>query len=821
MSIDQKLVATVKKKTKIIEERIFNLGYPPASGKECVPSFVWALRERTGIENVYYEYKDKNNSTCFYIRRYEPYDDGNPTAKKKIVPYSYDKNKAEWVQKAWPKDRSLFREHLLRDGNTVLIVEGEKTVLQAAKHFPNYDCISWSGGSKAVGLSTYEALKDKKVILFPDNDKPGVEAVHEIAKILIEQDITDDVHIVNIPKEFPERWDLADPINIPGYTYQGLLDSYKEYDADEYVKIWEKINKREDKKITKATAATISTEYCYVMANDMFNKIGSAEFYNHSQLNNFHSHLIKDATLTDLMLNNAEFAKAETFITSAKFKPGILDITKPGIIPLISRGKVLNIYIPNHLAAVKGDVKFLIDFFIWLVGRNKWKVIEEWIAYNIQYPGEKIKWSLVIVSTIEGAGKGLLVRIISQILGFENVNENANYKHLVNTHNTLLIGTQVLVLNEVSLGDFKSKAEGTNALKNFIADDYYSCNFKGKPMVKLPNFTNIIILSNDVTVVQAANGARRYFYSNITRTEEELIKITDEGFFEKAWNFVDSDAGGSALINYFKNEVKITDATVFKKRAPITADLIELQEQSKHPLEKKLEHDLTRTDLDNRKIFNHKFCGLMTFNELNEKLSTSNKDATEQYKWGSFGDDAIYKFLNHNATRWNDGATTRQVSIRGFRQRFHLLDDSRCPLPGKSYKDLTPKQIETIYIKYETVVAAIDGEKATHANAILGEPRLVVELKDKINRWCQSGKYGEVEYQGRQPLEVFNGLIASTEETNHNDQFTVINIIKMRAAIATGVRSPEQILDAIIKETDANTSIAEYAKEIGIRETNF
>mgnify|MGYP000633842260 CR=1 FL=1 len=98
MSIDQKLVATVKKKTKIIEERIFNLGYPPASGKECVPSFVWALRERTGIENVYYEYKDKNNSTCFYIRRYEPYDDGNPTAKKKIVPYSYDKNKAEYLK---------------------------------------------------------------------------------------------------------------------------------------------------------------------------------------------------------------------------------------------------------------------------------------------------------------------------------------------------------------------------------------------------------------------------------------------------------------------------------------------------------------------------------------------------------------------------------------------------------------------------------------------------------------------------------------------------------------------------------------------------
>ena len=53
-----------------------------------------------------------------------------------------------------------------------------------------------------------------------------------------------------------------------------------------------------------------------------------------------------------------------------------------------------------------------------------------------------------------------------------------NYKHLTNTHNTLLIGTAVIGANEVSLGDFKSKNEGTNTLKNFVADDFYSCNFK-------------------------------------------------------------------------------------------------------------------------------------------------------------------------------------------------------------------------------------------------------------------------------------------------------------------------------------------------------
>ena len=62
--------------------------------------------------------------------------------------------------------------------------------------------------------------------------------------------------------------------------------------------------------------------------------------------------------------------------------------------------------------------------------------------------------------------------MFENLLGEDNVNENANYKHLTNSHNTLLIGKQLIVLNEVSLGDFKStrKKEGTNTLKNFVAE---------------------------------------------------------------------------------------------------------------------------------------------------------------------------------------------------------------------------------------------------------------------------------------------------------------------------------------------------------------
>jgi hypothetical protein len=544
---------------------------------------------------------------------------------------------------------------------------------------------------------------------------------------------------------------------------------------------------------TASKLEDIKKTYCYVMANDMYNKLGSGEFYQAIQINNFHAHevFIEKGTLTNKLLKSKKFNKAETFITSAKYKPGLINVDRPGIIPLINNGIVLNIYIPNYLTEKKGDVEFLIEFFIWLIGEEKWRIIEKWIAYMLIYPGEKIKWSIVLVSVVEGVGKGLLARILSRILGSDNVNENANYKHLANTHNTLLIGKQVVVLNELSLGDFKSKNEGTNTLKNFVGDDTYSCNFKGKPMVILPNLTNFMLFSNDEAVLGLKQGVRRYFFCNITKTEEEIIKKTDEGLFKRAWDFVDSDEGASALIYYFKKEVDMTDTDMFKMRAPETDDLKQLIEQSKHPLQKKLEHDLHRPDLMNRKIFDSRWCGLITFNELNEALNTHDKEENKNYNWGTFGDDAILKFLSANAIRWNNGEATRQISINGVKHRFYLLDDARCLIPGKSYKDLTPKQIETIYLNYVAVSKEIREEEKNYNDAVHNLPDRVLEVMTMIT---EGASYKKI-YKKEIPEDVFNKLINGKEKLGHNDQFTVEVIIKYNKIIARGIRTPEQILE--------------------------
>ena len=542
---------------------------------------------------------------------------------------------------------------------------------------------------------------------------------------------------------------------------------------------------------TASKLEEIKKSYCYVKANDMFYQFGTTDFYLAPQINNYHKHevFIEKGTLTNKLLGSRDFKRAETFITSAKFKPGIIKIDKPGIVPMVNRGVVLNIYIPNYLEPKKGDVKFVIDFYTWLIGEEKWKIIEQWIAYMLQYPGIKMKWAIVLVSNIEGVGKGLLARICSRILGQENVNENANYKHLTNTHNTLLVGVQLLVLNEVSLGDFKSKAEGTNTLKNFVADDVYSCNFKNKPMIKLPNLTNFMLFSNDERVLSVNDGARRYYFCNIKKTEEEIINKNDSGEFQRLFDFADSDEGASALLNYFLNEVKIKDPTIFQKRAPQTDDLKELIEQSKHPVIKKLEYDLTRPEWIERKIFNMNMCGLITFEELQDKMST-NKSGDDNFTWGSYGDDALYKFLSSNCIKWNNGENTRQIEINGTRHRFYNLDDSRCPIPGKSYKDLTPKQIETIYINWNSIKKAIYSEEIDYKRAEQELPRSIKELKRNfaLKKLTKNNETFE-ETLGRLRRGEYKIITKSTEDAL-SDYETNLRIIKK------GIRTPEQIVES-------------------------
>lgn len=100
-------------------------------------------------------------------------------------------------------------------GGIVLVVEGEKTADAANKLFAkdNIVCISWWGGAAAVSKSNWTPLFGKQVVIWPDNDSAGFKAAEAICTELRKVGVQS-LHVVDneiLTKQFPEKWDLADP----------------------------------------------------------------------------------------------------------------------------------------------------------------------------------------------------------------------------------------------------------------------------------------------------------------------------------------------------------------------------------------------------------------------------------------------------------------------------------------------------------------------------------------------------------------------------------------------------------------------------------
>ena len=117
----------------------------------------------------------------------------------------------EWQWKAPTGARPLLLSHRLaeRPDVPVLVVEGEKTWDAAQRLFPQVICCTWSGGCKALGKSSWALLTGRKVVLWPDNDAPGQQAMDELAQRLLQLPGTT-VRMVANPPEAPEGWDIAD-----------------------------------------------------------------------------------------------------------------------------------------------------------------------------------------------------------------------------------------------------------------------------------------------------------------------------------------------------------------------------------------------------------------------------------------------------------------------------------------------------------------------------------------------------------------------------------------------------------------------------------
>jgi len=154
-----------------------------------------------------YCYRDYEGRILGYVIRFEKDKD------KMTLPLTYcvnDKGDKAWWWKGFPVSRLPYGAELIKGStNTILIVEGEKKCEAARSLFPDMTVISWIAGTGSVHLTDWLALKGKDVVLWPDNDEPGLKCMAKLKTILGAAGASS-VRVVSLPVDTPQGWDMAD-----------------------------------------------------------------------------------------------------------------------------------------------------------------------------------------------------------------------------------------------------------------------------------------------------------------------------------------------------------------------------------------------------------------------------------------------------------------------------------------------------------------------------------------------------------------------------------------------------------------------------------
>ena len=161
------------------------------------------------VETGRYCYRDLEGNIFGYVVRFEKGKD------KMTLPLTYCTNERggkSWWWKGFPVPRLPYGAELLKNSNkSILIVEGEKKCEDARGIFPEMTVMTWVAGTGSVHLTDWSSLSGKEVVLWPDNDEPGLKCMKKL-KTILEKGEVSSIRVVSLPADTPQRWDLADEL---------------------------------------------------------------------------------------------------------------------------------------------------------------------------------------------------------------------------------------------------------------------------------------------------------------------------------------------------------------------------------------------------------------------------------------------------------------------------------------------------------------------------------------------------------------------------------------------------------------------------------
>jgi putative DNA primase/helicase len=165
-------------------------------------------------------YHDFAGATLFAVLRFDS--DGG----KEFLPLTLwrDAQGLRWRWKSVPSPRPIYNLDKLaaRPGAPVVVCEGEKSADAAARIFPKSVAVTSPGGAKAADKADWSVLRERKVLVWPDDDAPGRSYAGTVGARLAALDC--DVSVIDAHKlsrtapgggtrePSKDGWDAADAI---------------------------------------------------------------------------------------------------------------------------------------------------------------------------------------------------------------------------------------------------------------------------------------------------------------------------------------------------------------------------------------------------------------------------------------------------------------------------------------------------------------------------------------------------------------------------------------------------------------------------------
>jgi hypothetical protein len=536
------------------------------------PSDTWFMERFERLPDKIYEYRNERGQLQFIVIRINA---ELPDIPKKIVRAVCSARPKDgsgspfWIAQAYPTTwtRPLYNlpELINRPNDPVLVVEGEKAADAARRLLPQYVVVTWAGGTGTTRLTNWGPLQNRNVVLWPDNDDPGIKAMAEITQLIgkgkkaaksVKQIFTE------TDDNFPKGFDLGDayedsytPLdyllgNAPETDLSKLPDTAGPADAEE-------IAERLAENLDKYAVLILGPKAYFVDLSNWSAHLSQTIPYAYHDRSTLmllepDAYVLPGGKKKRLFIEDYLESNKKRILHGMVYDPSTME----RFITYGDRTR-LNLYCgfvcPPQECAEAAYRPFIDHIYASCKTKAEADYILQWVAAKLQKP-ELMLGTMLILSGREGCGKTLVCEIVRKILGPHN-SVQIGQTDLTGVHNTQYGNKLFIDVEEYNIGQSKNLREYREKIKNLVTARTIIINPKGIAAYENPCYHNIIATTNAKEPEDISFDNRRMTFIRFDNPNLKTsgAMILDKEYFAPLIAMLDNPVTLSGLFHYLMN----------------------------------------------------------------------------------------------------------------------------------------------------------------------------------------------------------------------------------------------------------------------------